>query len=307
MIGGAVTEGLAWQWIFWINVPIGVFAVPLILSRIPESRGAVRRLDLVGAVLATLGVLGLVWGVVRGEPAGWTSVEVVGSLIAGALLLLAFVAWESRSEHPMVPLTFFRNHTFSAGNTAGFMLSAALLGAVFFLNQYLQVELGSGPLKAGLQLLPWTATLFVVSPIAGRVVDRYGERPLVVTGLVLQAVGMLWIALAIHSDTGYAGLVVPLMVAGCGVSMALPATQSAGVGSLPRESVGTASGIYAMLRQLGSVAGVAVAAAVFAGAGGYASFSAGITRALVVCGVLSLAGALAGLGIRARRTAEVRV
>ncbi|WP_344176639.1 DHA2 family efflux MFS transporter permease subunit [Kribbella lupini] len=307
MIGGAVTEGLAWQWIFWINVPIGVLAVPLVLRRIPESRGAVRRLDPVGAVLATLAVLGVVWGVVRGEPSGWTSVEVVGSLVAGALLLVAFLAWESRSDQPMVPLTFFRNHTFSAGNAAGFLLSAALLGAVFFLNQYLQVELGSGPLKAGLQLLPWTATLFVVAPIAGRLVDRYGERPLVVVGLLLQGAGMLWIALAIHADTRYAALVVPLMVAGCGVSMALPATQSAGVGSVPRESVGTASGVYAMLRQLGGVAGVAVAAAVFAGAGGYASFGAGITRAMVVCGVLSLAGALTGLGITARRKVEVRV
>jgi MFS family permease len=227
--------------------------------------------------------------------------------VAGALLLLVFLVWESRSDQPMVPLTFFRNHTFSAGNAAGFLLSAALLGAVFFLNQYLQVELGSGPLKAGLQLLPWTATLFVVAPIAGRLVDRYGERPLVVVGLVLQGVGMLWIALAIHADTRYAALVVPLMIAGCGVSMALPATQSAGVGSLPRESVGTASGVYAMLRQLGGVAGVAVAAAVFAGAGGYESFDAGITRAMVVCGVLSLAGALTGLGITARRRVEVRV
>ncbi|WP_432944357.1 DHA2 family efflux MFS transporter permease subunit [Kribbella sp. CA-253562] len=306
MIGGAVTEGLAWQWIFWINVPVGLLAVPLVLRRIPESRGAARRLDPLGAVLATLAVLGLVWGVVRGEASGWTSVEVIGSLLAGALVLLAFLAWESRTDQPMVPLALFRNHAFSAGNAAGFFLSAALLGAVFFLNQYLQVQLGSGPLEAGLQLLPWTVTLFLVAPVAGRLVDRYGERPFVVAGLLLQGLGMLWIALIARPDIQYAELVLPLVVAGCGVSMAMPAAQSAGVASLPRASVGTASGVYAMLRQLGGVAGVAVAAAAFAGAGGYTAFSAGITRAMVVCGVLSLAGALAGLGISARRTVEVR-
>jgi EmrB/QacA subfamily drug resistance transporter len=307
MVGGAVTEGLAWQWIFWINVPVGIVAIPLVLSRIPESRGAVRRLDPVGAILATLAVLGLVWGVVRGEAAGWSGVEVIGAFVAGALVLLGFLAWERSTDQPMVPLGFFRNATFSAGNAAGFFLSAALLGAVFFLNQFLQVQLGSGPLKAGLQLLPWTVTLFLVAPIAGRLVDQYGERPFVVAGLLLQGLGMLWIALIADPDIQYAELVLPLIVAGCGVSMAMPAAQSAGVASLPRESVGTASGIYAMLRQLGGVAGVAVTAAAFAGAGGYASFSDGITRAMVLCGVLSLAGALTGLGITARRTVEVRV
>ncbi len=300
VIGGAVTEGLAWQWIFWINVPIGALAVPLVFRWIPESRGAARRLDPVGLALISLGVFGIVWGAVRGPSAGWTSIEVTGSPVAGCLLLLAFVAWERRTPQPMVPLAFFRSRSFTAGNLGGFFLTAALYGAVFFNAQYMQVVLGSSPWVAGLQLLPWTATLFLVAPVAGRLVDRIGERPLVVTGLTLQAAGLFWISAVSDAATGYPELVVPLMVAGCGVSMAMPATQSASIGALPPGAVGVASGIYSMMRQLGGVIGVAVMSAVFAVAGGYGSFSTGFARALAAGGVLSLLGALAGLVIAAR-------
>jgi EmrB/QacA subfamily drug resistance transporter len=296
MIGGAVTEGLSWQWIFWINVPIGVAAMVLVLRKIPESIGPKRRLDLVGAVLSSLAVLGVVWGVVRGATAGWTSAEVLGSFAAGVVLLAAFGVWESRSEHPMIPLTFFRNRTFTAANSAGFFLSAALFSAVFFLSQYMQVVLGSAPLKAGLQLLPWTATLFVVAPIAGRLIDRIGERPLVVIGMALQTLGMFWVG---QGTSQYGELVLPLVITGCGISLAMPAAQSAAVGSLPRDAVGIASGVYSMMRQLGGVAGVAALGSVFASAGGYTGH--GFTRALAGCGVLSLLGALSGFGITARR------
>ncbi|WP_238163369.1 DHA2 family efflux MFS transporter permease subunit [Kribbella capetownensis] len=299
MIGGAVTEGLAWQWIFWINVPVGLIAIPLVLRNIPESKGPMRRLDLTGAVLISLAVLGLVWGVVHGQGSGWSSAEVLGSFAAGVVLLAAFAVRENRTAHPMVPLTFFRNRTFSAANSAGFFLSAALFSAVFFLSQYMQVVLGSGPFMAGLKLLPWTATLFIVGPIAGRLVDRVGERPLVVIGLGLQALGMLWVSQISKGSVQYYELIVPLVITGCGVSLAMPATQNASVGSLPRESVGIAAGIYSMTRQLGGAAGVAVLGSVFASAGGYAGH--GFTRALAGCGVLSLLGALSGLGITARR------
>jgi len=302
MIGGAVTEGLAWQWIFWINVPVGAVVLPLVLRRIPESRGAARRLDLPGVALLTLAVLGLVWGVVRGTAAGWAGREAIGSFTLGAVLLLVFLAWERRAAQPMIPLGFFRLRAFSAGNAAGFLLTAALYGAVFFLAQYMQSAFGSGPFEAGLRLLPWTATLFVVAPFAGRLVDRIGERPLIVAGLALQAAGMFWISHLVTSPVRYPELVLPLVMAGCGVSMAMPAAQSASVGALPRASVGVASGVYSMMRQLGGVVGIAVVAAVFAGGGGFASGPAGFTRALAVCGVLSLLGTLAGAGVAARRS-----
>jgi EmrB/QacA subfamily drug resistance transporter len=299
VIGGAVTEGLAWQWIFWINIPVGAIAIPLVLRKIPESTGPARRLDLIGAVLISLAVLGLVWGVVRGESAGWTSTEVLGSFAIGVVFLAAFGLWEGRTTDPMVPLSFFRNRTFTAANTSGFFLSAALFSAVFFLSQYMQVVLGSAPFKAGLQLLPWTATLFIVAPFAGRLVDRFGERPPVVIGMALQTIGMFWIGELSKGSVQYYELVAPLVVTGCGISLALPATQSASVGALPREAVGIASGIYSMTRQLGGAAGVAVLGTVFVSAGGYAGD--GFTRALAGGGVLSLLGALSGLGITARR------
>ncbi|MFI7061364.1 DHA2 family efflux MFS transporter permease subunit [Kribbella sp. NPDC050124] len=300
MIGGAVTEGLAWQWIFWINIPVGALAIPLALRKIPESTGPTRRLDLIGAGLITFAVLGLVWGVVQGASAGWSSAEVLGSFAIGVSFLAAFGVWEGRTAHPMVPLAFFRNRTFTAANTAGFFLSAALFASVFFLAQYMQAVLGSAPFKAGLQLLPWTATLFIVGPIAGRLVDRVGERPLVVIGMALQTLGMFWISEISSGSVQYVELVAPLVITGCGISLALPATQSAGVGALPREAVGIASGIYSMTRQVGGAAGVAVLGSVFASAGGY--LGNGFTRALAGCGVLSLLGALAGLGITARRS-----
>jgi EmrB/QacA subfamily drug resistance transporter len=296
LIGGAVTEGLSWQWIFWINVPIGLVAIALVLTKIPESTGPARRLDLTGAVLISLAVLGLVWGTVRGESAGWTSGEVLGAFAIGVVLLVAFALWERRTEHAMVPLAFFRNRTFTASNAAGFFLTAALFSAVFFLSQYMQAAFGSAPFEAGLQLLPWTATLFVVGPIAGRLVDRVGERPLIVIGMALQTAGMLWVS---RGADHYSALVLPLVVTGCGISLAMPAAQSAAMAALPREAVGIASGVYGMNRQLGGAAGVAVLGSVFTAAGGYTGD--GFTRALAGCGVLSLLGAVTGLAVRARR------
>ena len=303
LIGGAVTEGLSWQWIFWINVPIGAAAIALVLTKIGESTGPARRLDLVGAVLISLAVLGLVWGTVRGESAGWTSTEVLGAFAVGVVMLAAFAWWERRTDHAMVPLEFFRNRTFAAANSAGFFLTAALFSAVFFLSQYMQAVLGSAPFKAGLQLLPWTATLFIVGPIAGRLVDRVGERPLVVIGMALQTAGMFWVS---RGADHYWELIVPLVVTGCGISLAMPAAQSAAMAALPREAVGIASGIYSMNRQIGGAAGVAVLGSVFTAAGGYTGD--GFARALAGGGVLSLLGALSGLAIAGRRrTSDVVV
>ncbi|WP_433062039.1 MFS transporter [Dactylosporangium sp. CS-033363] len=301
VLGGAVTEGLAWQWIFWINVPVGVVALPLLVRWVPESTGPARRLDPAGLALLSLGVLGLVLGAVRGPSAGWGSPGVLGALAAGALLLAGFAAWERRAPAPMVPPAYLRLRSFTAGNAAGLLLTAALYGAVFFNAQYMQLAFGSGPALAGLRLLPWTATLFLVAPVAGRLVDRIGERPLVVAGLALQAAGLLWIAAA--GAASYAAVVAPLALAGCGVSMAMPAAQSASVGALPAPAVGLASGIYSMMRQLGGVLGVAAGSAVFAAAGGYAALGPAYGRAMAACGVLSLLGAVAGLGIAARSTA----
>ena len=306
VVGGAIAQGAAWQWIFWLNVPIGLAAMPLVLRRIPESYGRRARLDLGGLALVTGAALGIVWGLVRGNQAGWGSVEVVGTLAAGAVLAAGFVAWELRAREPMLPMGFFRSRAFSAGNASVFLLLASLFGAAFFLAQFLQTSLGDGPLDTGLRLMPWTATLFIVAPIAGSLVNRVGERPLIVGGLLLQAIGMASIAVMASPTMAYADMVPALVVAGTGVSMAIPATQSVVMGALAPTEAGKASGTYNMVRQLGGVFGIAILVAVFSGAGSYASpqaFTDGFGPALGVTAALALVGALTALGLPGRRSA----
>ena len=308
VIGGAVSEGISWEWIFWLNVPIGLAAIPLALARIEQSFGGDTALDIGGLALVTGGALGLVWGLVRGNAAGWGSFEVVAALALGAALAVAFVAWELRAHEPMLPMRFFRSRAFSAGNAGVFFLFASLFGAVFFLAQFLQTGLGHGPLAAGLLLAPWTGTLFVVAPVAGALTDRIGERPLLVGGLALQAAGMAWIALIAEPGVAYGALVAPLIVAGIGASMAIPPAASSVVGAVAPEEVGKAAGANSMLRELGGVFGIAILVAVFAGAGSYASaeaFSEGFTPAIAVSAAMSLIGAMVAIGVPGRpRTTE---
>ncbi|HEY3021282.1 MAG TPA: MFS transporter [Solirubrobacteraceae bacterium] len=304
LVGGAVVDGLAWQWIFGLNVPIGLVAIPLVLTRIKESFGAETRLDVRGLVLVTGAAFGIVWGLVRGNPAGWDSVEVVGSLAAGVALAGAFIAWQLRAREPMLPMRFFRVRAFSAGNTAIFFTFAALFSGVFFFSQLLQTGLGYGPLDAGLRLVVWTITFITIAPGAGALIDRLGERPFMVTGLLLQAAGMTWIALVAEPAIGFGALVAPLVVAGVGVSLAIPAAQNSVVGSVAPDMIGKAAGVNSMMRELGGVFGIAVTVAVFAGTGGYASpqaFTDGFGPAIGVAAGLSLCGALAGLALPARR------
>jgi EmrB/QacA subfamily drug resistance transporter len=304
LVGGAVVQGIDWQWIFWVNVPIGLATIPLVLTKMRESYGPDTGLDLRGLALVTLGALATVWALVRGNQVGWGSAEVVGSLVAGVLLMIAFVAWERRAREPMLSLELFRSRAFSAGNAAIFLTFAALFSAVFFYAQLLQTGLGYGPLETGLRLLPWTATFITIAPLAGALADRIGERPLMVTGLALQAVGMAWVAVIADPGMSYTQLLAPFIVAGVGVSMAIPAAQNSVVTSVDDDAIGKAAGANSMMRELGGVFGIAIAVAVFAAAGSYASPSAfvdGFGPAIGVAAALSAVGAVAGLALPGRR------
>ena len=310
LIGGAIAEGVAWQWIFWLNVPLGLVLIPFALARVPESFGPDSALDIRGLALVSSGVFGIVWGLVRGNIAGWDSLEVLAALAAGALLLASFVAWQLRAPQPMLPMRFFRSRAFSAGNAAIFFAMGSLFCGVFFLAQFMQTALGEGPLGAGLRLLPWTATLFFVAPIAGKLVDRFGERPFMVVGPLLQAVGMGWIALIASADMTYGEMIAPLIIAGAGISMSFPAAQNSVVSSVPPEAIGKAAGTNSTMRELGGVFGIALSVAVFAGAGSYASaqaFSDGFVAAMGVSAGLSLLGALAGSALPGRQTTPATI
>jgi MFS family permease len=222
------------------------------------------------------------------------------------VLVVAFIAWELRAAEPMLPLRFFRSRAFSAGNGAIFLTFASLFGAVFFFAQMLQTALGYGPLDAGLRLMPFTVTFITVAPVVGALVERFGERPFMVGGLTLQALGIGWIALIADSGLTYSEFLVPSIVAGVGVSMAIPAAQNSVVGSFSLEEVGKAAGANSMMRELGGVFGVAVAAAVFAGAGSFASpdaFLDGFAPAVAVLAAFSAVGAIVALALPGRRRA----
>jgi EmrB/QacA subfamily drug resistance transporter len=307
VVGGAITQGIAWPWVFWLNVPVGLLAIPLALRRLQESRGPQTALDFRGLGLGTGAALGLVWGLVRGSSAGWATPETAGALAAGAVLTAAFVWWERRAPAPMLPMRLFASRGFAAGSAAIFLLNASLTGVVFFTAQFFQVSLGQDPLGAGIRLLPWGLAPFLIAPRAGKLADQVGERPLIVSGLLLQGAGLAWIAGIAAPGLGYPALLAPMIISGAGFALALPAVTKAVVGSVAPADIGRASGAFTTMRQLGGAFGIAILTAVFAAAGSYASagaFSGGFAPAAAAAAALALAGALAGLALPGRTRAQ---
>jgi EmrB/QacA subfamily drug resistance transporter len=307
LLGGAVVEGVSWPWIFWLNVPIGLLLIPPSLTRIEESFGADTAIDVPGVALVSGAAFAIVWGLVRGNSAGWGSLEVTLALALGVLLTVAFVTWELRAREPMLPMRLFRSRPFSAGNAAIFFHWGSALGAVFFMAQFLQTGLGFGPLDAGLGLMPWGATPVIVAPVAGRLIGRFGERPFIAAGLSLNALALLWIALIAEPDLAYWQIVAPLALSGTGIAMSIPAAQSSVLTSAGPLDIGKASGTFSTMRQLGGAFGVAVLVAVFTSSGSYSSaeaFSDGFVAAIGASAGLSLIGAAAGLALPRRREAQ---
>ena len=305
LVGGAVVQ-LSWHWIFWVNVPIGIAAAIASARLLPESYGPARRLDLPALPLITGASVALTWGLVRAGGSSWSDGFTVALLAGGAALLAGFILRERVAAEPMVPLRLFRSRTFTAANTATFLQSGAIFSAAFLITEYFQLGLGYGPLATGLRLLPWTATPMIVAPLAGALADRIGTRPLLVTGLALQAAGLAWFAAVASAAGGYGQFVAPLIIAGLGISMSIPTSASAALGAVPPAEVGTASGVNNTMGRFGGAFGVAIVTAVFTAHGSLASASgvvAGFRPALVVSAVLSLAGSAAAVAIGRRRAA----
>jgi len=298
IVGGVVTEGLAWRWIFWVNLPIGLVAAALAVARLRETFGAKEAIDLPGLLLATGGACGLVWGLVRANAAGWGSLEILSSLAGGALLVLLLVAWELRSAQPMIPMRFFQLRAFAAGNAAMFFLNGAFMSAIFFMAQFQQAALGAGPLTAGLRLLPWGVAVILGARNAVGFATRFGDASAIALGLAVQAAGLAWIALIADPGMAYAGMILPMILTGAGFAVAVTIAQKAVVGAVAMPDIGKASGTLSTIRQLGGAFGVALTVVVFARAGSHATpmaFSQGFAAANGVAAMLSLAGAGAGL------------
>jgi EmrB/QacA subfamily drug resistance transporter len=307
VVGGAVVDGLSWQWIFLLNVPIGLALGPAAMRMLNESRGANASLDLPGVALASAGLLGLVFGIVRAQELGWTSTTVVASIAAGAVLLAAFAVWETRTQTPMLPMRFFRNRTFAATNGVSLAMFFGAFGSIFLLAQFFQVAQGYSPLEAGLRTLPWTAMPIFVAPIAGILSDRIGSRPLMAAGLALQAAGLSWIAIVTEPTAAY-GLFVPgFVLTGSGMAMVFAPAANAVLGSVRTEEAGQASGATNTVREIGGVLGVAVLATIFTGSGGFESAQAyvdGLIPAVWVGAAVLAVGAVVALLVPGKRVSS---
>jgi EmrB/QacA subfamily drug resistance transporter len=306
VIGGAVVSGISWQWIFWINVPIGLLVAPLALARLTESRGPNKHLDLRGVALASGGLLGVVYALVRANSLGWTSTTVLVAGAVGATMLWRFVAWEQRSSSPMLPMRFFRSRAFSATNVVSVAMYFGMFGAIFLLAQFFQTAQGYTPLQAGLRTLPWTAMPIFVAPLAGLLSDRVGSRPLMFAGLALQASALTWLATELSATLAYGAMIVPFMLAGAGMALVFAPAANAVLGAVRSEEASQASGATNAIREVGGVLGIAVLASVFSGAGGYATphaFVSGLTPAVFVAGGILALGAIAALAVPALRPA----
>ena len=296
VIGGAIVQGLAWQWVFWLNVPIGLVLVTVGPRLLAESHGPARRLDPGGLVLATAAVFTVTDALLRGSQVGWRSAEVLSLAAAAVAFAAGFVIVESRIQQPVVPLRVFSNLPFTAAVASRFALFTTVLGCVFLMPQYLQLVHSFSPLRTGLGMLPFTGPVMSVAPVAGRLADRFGERVLIVTGFVLSTGGFGLLVHAMTATGSYATVAGPLLLAGIGVALAAPTTASATLRALPIPQVALASGIGATLQNLGGVFGIAVTAAVFASTGSYhtpTSIAHGLRSGLLTLVAFAVLGTVA--------------
>jgi EmrB/QacA subfamily drug resistance transporter len=307
VVGGAVVEGFSWQWIFWLNVPIGIVLAPTALAMLRESHGPNRTLDVPGLALGSAGLLGVVLGIVRAQALGWTSTFVLTSIAVGIAFLVAFVAWELRAKAPMLPMRFFRNRGFAATNAVSLAMFFGSFGAIFLLAQFFQAAQGYSPLEAGLRTLPWTAMPIFVAPVAGLLSDRIGPRPLMAAGLALQASGLAWLAAVTEPTVAYGTLVPGFVAAGTGMALVFAPAANAILSSVRPEEAGQASGATNAIREVGGVLGVAVLATVFAHSGSFVSpdaFVDGLIPAVWVGAAVLGVGALLALLIPGRPSAD---
>ncbi|MEV4330379.1 MFS transporter [Streptomyces sp. NPDC049597] len=305
LIGGSLTEHMSWQWIFWLNVPIGLALLPLARLRLAESYAPDARLDVPGTLLVSGGLFGVVYGLVNGNAHGWTGTRVLLGLIAGTVLLVSFVWHGHVAAKPMLPMRLFRNRAFFGINIASLLMFLGMFGSIFLLSQFLQGVAGYSPTEAGLRMLPWTGMPLLVAPVAGYLSDRIGGRPVVAAGLALQAVGLGLFALVLEPGVSYAAQLPALILGGVGMALYFAPAASVVMSSVRPAEQGVASGANNALREVGGALGVAVLGAVFAAQGGYESawaFTDGTVPALWIGAAVVAVAALVALMIPGGRT-----
>ena len=304
LVGGGVTQGLDWHWVFWVNVPIGIAAVVATRFVLRPTPGTRTQLDLPGMVLAAAGPAALVWGLVDAPQVGWGAPRTLIALALGVAAIGGFIARQASTTAPMIPLSMFRSRTFSAAAIATFLMSGSTFAAAFFTSEFFQLGRGDSPFSAGLRFLPWTGTPLLVAPIAGMLFDRIGARRLAVPGLIMQGIGFLWISQLAYGHAGYGAFVAPFLIAGVGVSMALPSLPSAAMNAAPPQLLGRAAGVLNTMQQLGAVIGIALLTVVFNDNGSLttpAAVTHGYRSAEAAAAGLSILAAVAALSVRRKK------
>jgi EmrB/QacA subfamily drug resistance transporter len=297
-LGGLIVQGISWQWIFWINVPVGSFVAIFAALRLRESKGPHSNLDIPGLILAGGAMFGLVWAAVRAPTVGWGSAEVAGSIVGGVILACVFVGWERRASHPMFPVSYLRNRGFTGANIASYFMQLTIIGSLFMITQLFQVGMGYSPEQSGVRILAWMAMPMFFAPVGGILAGKVGNRPVLLVGLTMMAGGLAWLAGETSDSVSYPALIAPLIVSGIGIALCFPVVMNAITDSVPFEEIGMANGGNKAIVELGSVSGVAILAAVFADSGSYAShaaFISGFKPAMFTAAALAATGLIGGV------------
>ncbi|HZG58374.1 MFS transporter [Paenibacillus sp.] len=292
LVGGLIVEGAPWQWIFWVNVPVGVLAILFGLRWLPESHGERRPADPAGVALLAAGLFGLIYGLQHGNVDGWLSAKVLGLLLGGAALLVVFYGWERRRRQPFVRFELFRRPSYAAYVLTGFWMNAGIFGTIFLLTLFLQQAQGYSALEAGVRTMAWTGSTMLAAPLAGLAIGRLGNKGVLSVGLTLQTAavaGFGWLIAANGVDFPFAYQAPLMVLAGAGMGFSFTPLAHGVLSAVPHGAAGEASGISNATRELGGVFGIAIGALLFQSGSAIrsaADFGAHAVPALYVCAAM---------------------
>ena len=313
LVGGVIAERLSWSWIFFINVPVGVLGVAAAYLFIDESRDTSQeqRPDVPGLVTSTVGLFALSYALIEANNYGWTSTRILISFGIAAVSLAAFVVLEHFQRLPMLELGLFRNRGFAGANTVMLLVGLAMFGVFFYVSLYVQRVIGYSPIEAGASFLPWTVLIIILAPMAGRLSDRIGPRPLVVGGMIV-ITGSLLIFASLGADATFWNLLPAMILGGVGMSGAMAPVTAAAMQSVRPDKAGVGSAVLNSMRQVGGSLGIAIMGAIVAasaapGEADPSAFLRGFHHALITAAALTVLGALIAaftLPGRPRREAE---